>query len=269
MLNSFFETQSQKFKFIARCWNKITKPLCSSVSQGGSIELSKKKRVVQQPVIFNLFSIYVSVHLMIPWVSCNHFHKFLVVRQMWLWYLCTRLCFLFWSFESNTILLENIFVNSKISVVLHQHPNCFGQSNGTTGNYYCSILWCNCKLIFSLFVLYSWFQYSCYSVEYAPTQGRHWIFVRDYLRIGFDLVIPRMHITKRLCANAGKIFEIGSTGISSLGGHVERRSECVNMFVAEYGRMPLVSTSLKAVDSRNIWFWWLRDISYFSNFPLV
>ncbi|XP_058226649.1 glycosylinositol phosphorylceramide mannosyl transferase 1-like isoform X3 [Rhododendron vialii] len=53
----------------------------------------------------------------------------------------------------------------------------------------------------------------------------------------------------------GKIFEIGSTGISSLGGHIERRSECVNMFVAEYGRMPLVSTSLKAVDSRNIWFW--------------
>lgn len=53
----------------------------------------------------------------------------------------------------------------------------------------------------------------------------------------------------------GKIFEIGSTGISSLGGHIERRSECVNTFVAEYGRMPLVSTSLKAVDSRNIWFW--------------
>jgi glucuronyl/N-acetylglucosaminyl transferase EXT2 len=53
----------------------------------------------------------------------------------------------------------------------------------------------------------------------------------------------------------GKIFEIGSTGISSLGGHIERRSECVNRFVAEYGRMPLVSTSLKAVDSRNIWFW--------------
>ncbi|KAI8564185.1 hypothetical protein RHMOL_Rhmol03G0162700 [Rhododendron molle] len=53
----------------------------------------------------------------------------------------------------------------------------------------------------------------------------------------------------------GKIFEIGSTGISSLGGHIERRSECVNVFVAEYGRMPLVSTSLKAVDSRNIWFW--------------
>ncbi|KAF7134300.1 hypothetical protein RHSIM_Rhsim08G0206900 [Rhododendron simsii] len=53
----------------------------------------------------------------------------------------------------------------------------------------------------------------------------------------------------------GKIFEIGSTGISSLGGHIERRSECVNRFVAEYGRMPLVSTSLKALDSRNIWFW--------------
>lgn len=53
----------------------------------------------------------------------------------------------------------------------------------------------------------------------------------------------------------GKIFEIGSTGISSLGGHSERRSECVNIFTAVYGRMPLVYTSVKAVDSRNTWFW--------------
>nr|GMC63885.1 glycosyltransferase family 64 protein C4 [Ipomoea batatas] len=53
----------------------------------------------------------------------------------------------------------------------------------------------------------------------------------------------------------GKIFEIGSTGISSLGGHSEKRTHCVNRFVAEYGRMPLVSTSVKAVDSRGIWFW--------------
>ncbi|XVE69377.1 hypothetical protein DITRI_Ditri09bG0147500 [Diplodiscus trichospermus] len=53
----------------------------------------------------------------------------------------------------------------------------------------------------------------------------------------------------------GKIFEIGSTGISSLGGHSEKRSECVNNFVAEFGRMPLVPTSMKAVDSRNVWFW--------------
>ncbi|THG16013.1 hypothetical protein TEA_008109 [Camellia sinensis var. sinensis] len=53
----------------------------------------------------------------------------------------------------------------------------------------------------------------------------------------------------------GEIFEIGSTGISSLGGHIDRRSQCVNRFVAEYGRMPLVSTPLKAVDSRNVWFW--------------
>ncbi|KAF7830977.1 Glycosyltransferase family 64 protein C4 [Senna tora] len=53
----------------------------------------------------------------------------------------------------------------------------------------------------------------------------------------------------------GRIFEIGSTGISSLGGHSERRTECVNRFASEYGRMPLVSTSVKAVDSRNAWFW--------------
>lgn len=53
----------------------------------------------------------------------------------------------------------------------------------------------------------------------------------------------------------GSIFEIGSTGISSLGGHNERRTECVNRFVAEYRGMPLVSTSVKAVDSRYCWFW--------------
>ncbi|XP_030450991.1 glycosylinositol phosphorylceramide mannosyl transferase 1 isoform X1 [Syzygium oleosum] len=53
----------------------------------------------------------------------------------------------------------------------------------------------------------------------------------------------------------GKIFEIGSTGISSLGGHSEKRTQCVNRFVAEFRRMALVSTTVKAVDSRNIWFW--------------
>ncbi|KAM1126206.1 hypothetical protein EV1_041087 [Malus domestica] len=53
----------------------------------------------------------------------------------------------------------------------------------------------------------------------------------------------------------GKIFEIGSTGISTLGGHTEKRTNCVDRFVAEFGRMPLVPTSVKAVDSRNIWFW--------------
>lgn len=53
----------------------------------------------------------------------------------------------------------------------------------------------------------------------------------------------------------GKIFEIGSTGISSLGGHSDKRTECVNRFVDVFGRMPLEYTSVKAVDSRNIWFW--------------
>ncbi|KAL0452752.1 UNVERIFIED_CONTAM: Glycosyltransferase family 64 protein C4 [Sesamum latifolium] len=53
----------------------------------------------------------------------------------------------------------------------------------------------------------------------------------------------------------GSIFEIGSTGISSLGGHHEKRTQCVNWFAAEYGRMPLLSTSVKAVDSRCSWFW--------------
>ncbi|KAH7537528.1 hypothetical protein FEM48_Zijuj03G0102700 [Ziziphus jujuba var. spinosa] len=53
----------------------------------------------------------------------------------------------------------------------------------------------------------------------------------------------------------GKIFEIGSTGISSLGGHIDKRTQCVNRFVAEFGRMPLQSTNMKAVDSRKTWFW--------------
>lgn len=53
----------------------------------------------------------------------------------------------------------------------------------------------------------------------------------------------------------GKIYEIGSSGISSLGGHSEKRTTCVNRFVAEFGRMPLVSTTVKAVDSRNTWLW--------------
>lgn len=56
-------------------------------------------------------------------------------------------------------------------------------------------------------------------------------------------------------ANVGKIYESGATGISSLGGHNVKRTECVNRFVAEYGHMPLVSTSAKAVDSRSSWFW--------------
>ncbi|XP_065870650.1 glycosylinositol phosphorylceramide mannosyl transferase 1 [Euphorbia lathyris] len=53
----------------------------------------------------------------------------------------------------------------------------------------------------------------------------------------------------------GKIFEIGSSGISSLGGHNEKRTQCMNRFVAEFGRMPLMSTTVKAVDSRQAWFW--------------
>lgn len=76
------------------------------------------------------------------------------------------------------------------------------------------------------------------------------------------LKIVHMHIRRHTVYTlppftvcVGSIFEIGSTGISSLGGHNERRTECVNQFVAEYRGMPLVSTSVKAVDSRYCWFW--------------
>ncbi|OMO70494.1 EXTL2, alpha-1,4-N-acetylhexosaminyltransferase [Corchorus capsularis] len=43
-----------------------------------------------------------------------------------------------------------------------------------------------------------------------------------------------------------KIFEIDSTGISSLGGHGDRRTRCVNKFVAEFGQMPLIRNNESA-----------------------
>ncbi|PUZ59192.1 hypothetical protein GQ55_4G021100 [Panicum hallii var. hallii] len=53
----------------------------------------------------------------------------------------------------------------------------------------------------------------------------------------------------------GRIFEIGVGGISSLKGHGLQRSRCLNTFAAMYGHMPLVVTTVKAVDSRTSWFW--------------
>lgn len=53
----------------------------------------------------------------------------------------------------------------------------------------------------------------------------------------------------------GRIFEIGSTGISSLGNHEERRTQCANDFADVYGHMPLVSTNVKTIDSRSSWLW--------------
>ncbi|KAK6926322.1 Glycosyl transferase 64 domain [Dillenia turbinata] len=53
----------------------------------------------------------------------------------------------------------------------------------------------------------------------------------------------------------GKIYEIGSTGISGLQGHSYKRNKCLNDFVSLYGTMPLVSSNLKAVDARHGWFW--------------
>ncbi|CAA7389879.1 unnamed protein product [Spirodela intermedia] len=53
----------------------------------------------------------------------------------------------------------------------------------------------------------------------------------------------------------GAIREVGSSGISSLGSHNERRSQCVKDFAALYGRMPLVATTVKAIDGRRSWLW--------------
>ncbi|PKA64895.1 alpha-1,4-N-acetylglucosaminyltransferase EXTL3 [Apostasia shenzhenica] len=53
----------------------------------------------------------------------------------------------------------------------------------------------------------------------------------------------------------GQIFEMGSSGISSLGSHRMQRTQCLNDFSALYGRMPLVATNVKAIDSRGSWLW--------------
>jgi len=54
---------------------------------------------------------------------------------------------------------------------------------------------------------------------------------------------------------AGKIYEIGSSGISSLKEHGEKRNKCLSDFATLYGTIPLVSTNVKAVDARQEWFW--------------
>ncbi|XP_051199071.1 glycosylinositol phosphorylceramide mannosyl transferase 1 [Lolium perenne] len=53
----------------------------------------------------------------------------------------------------------------------------------------------------------------------------------------------------------GRIFEIGSTGISSSKGHILQRSRCLSEFSSMYGHMPLVATTVKAVDGRSSWLW--------------
>ncbi|KAK4489486.1 hypothetical protein RD792_005295 [Penstemon davidsonii] len=54
----------------------------------------------------------------------------------------------------------------------------------------------------------------------------------------------------------GKIYEIGSSGISSLKSHNDKRNKCTNDFISIFGTMPLVSTNVKVVDAtRHEWFW--------------
>ncbi|XP_002964004.2 glycosyltransferase family 64 protein C4 [Selaginella moellendorffii] len=53
----------------------------------------------------------------------------------------------------------------------------------------------------------------------------------------------------------GRVVEIGSSGISSLTGHSHRRSRCLNHFVTLFEGMPLVPSSVKAVNSKREWFW--------------
>ncbi|KAL5570126.1 hypothetical protein UlMin_026701 [Ulmus minor] len=53
----------------------------------------------------------------------------------------------------------------------------------------------------------------------------------------------------------GKIYETGSSGISSLKGHNKRRNKCLDDFISLYGNVPLLSTNVKVVDARREWFW--------------
>ncbi|KAJ7296914.1 hypothetical protein O6H91_Y090800 [Diphasiastrum complanatum] len=53
----------------------------------------------------------------------------------------------------------------------------------------------------------------------------------------------------------GRIYEIGSTGLSSLTGHNHRRTHCLNYFSSIFGRMPLVASNVKVVTAHREWFW--------------
>ncbi|XP_072983708.1 glycosylinositol phosphorylceramide mannosyl transferase 1 [Typha latifolia] len=86
-------------------------------------------------------------------------------------------------------------------------------------------------------------------------------FIRDYVTenrncedIAMSLLVANVTDAPPIWVK-GRIFEIGSTGISSLGGHSGRRSQCLNVFAEIYGGMPLVASSVKAIDSRRSWFW--------------
>ncbi|GFP98376.1 glycosyltransferase family 64 protein c4 [Phtheirospermum japonicum] len=85
--------------------------------------------------------------------------------------------------------------------------------------------------------------------------------IQDYVNRGRNCEDIAMSL---LVANAtgappiwvkGKIYEIGSSGISSLKSHSDKRNKCLNDFVSLYGTMPLVSTNMKVEDTRNAWFW--------------
>ncbi|KAM5557203.1 glycosylinositol phosphorylceramide mannosyl transferase 1-like [Rosa sericea] len=53
----------------------------------------------------------------------------------------------------------------------------------------------------------------------------------------------------------GKIYELGSSGISSLKRHSKSRNKCLNDLISLFGRIPLVQTNVKAVDAGFEWFW--------------
>ncbi|GFZ15308.1 nucleotide-diphospho-sugar transferases superfamily protein [Actinidia rufa] len=81
------------------------------------------------------------------------------------------------------------------------------------------------------------------------------IWVKGLARVASVKVVPSQNFLCVVRGFAGKIYEIGSSGISRLKGHSNRRNKCLNDFVSLYGTMPLVPTNIKAVDAGHEWFW--------------
>uniref|UniRef100_A0A9I9EJ53 Glycosyl transferase 64 domain-containing protein n=2 Tax=Cucumis melo TaxID=3656 RepID=A0A9I9EJ53_CUCME len=99
-------------------------------------------------------------------------------------------------------------------------------------------------------------KYLDFYTNHMPSSIRHYITNnRNCEDIAMSFVVANLSGSPPVWVQ-GKIYEIGSSGISSLGEHSERRSQCLNIFVEEYGGiMPLLPSTFKAVDARRLWSW--------------
>ncbi|PSS33132.1 Glycosyltransferase family 64 protein [Actinidia chinensis var. chinensis] len=83
---------------------------------------------------------------------------------------------------------------------------------------------------------------------YSMILSKSSFFLRNCENIAMSLLVANATDAPPIWVK-GKIYEIGSSGISSLKGHINRRNKCLNAFVSLYGTMPLVPTNVKAVVS--------------------